>query len=72
MQEYNNELYHYGVLGMKLGVHRSAHKIRANFRLNKKAARYDLKAERLTRKSEQMHAKYDLKKINKFQAWEII
>lgn len=63
----NNELYHYGVLGMRWGVRKSAKKIRANARLAKRANEYDLKSERLTRKSERMHERYDFGSANKAQ-----
>lgn len=47
----NDELMHYGVLGMKLGVHRSLAKQKQNARLKKKALRYDTKSAKAERKS---------------------
>ena len=46
------ELYHYGVLGMKWGVRRAASKISKNSRLERKALKLDVKAEKLHGKSE--------------------
>lgn len=42
--EYNDELYHYGVLGMKWGVHRAAAKARSEPKLKKRALKYEYKA----------------------------
>lgn len=70
MWQYNytpnpEDLVHYGVLGMKWGVHRSLFKSRSTDRLQKKALKYDLKSERLTKKSEKAHSEYDLGRSNK-------
>ena len=67
MWQYTNsdELYHYGVIGMKWGVRRAARKNRANSRLEKKALKYDIKSAKALRKSEKLHAKYDLETSNK-------
>lgn len=67
MWQYTNsdELYHYGVIGMKWGVIRAARKNRANSRLEKKALKYDIKSTKALRKSEKLHAKYDLGTSNK-------
>lgn len=54
------ELMHYGVLGMKWGIHRAVRKSNANNRLNLKAAKYEKKAANFTKKSEKEHAKNDL------------
>ena len=37
----NNELYHYGVPGMKWGVHRALSKQASNVKLRKKALSFD-------------------------------
>lgn len=47
----NDELMHYGVLGMKWGVHRSLSKQKQNARLEKKALHYDTKSAKAERKS---------------------
>ena len=59
------ELYHYGVVGMKWGVHRSLYKSSANDRLMRKAVKWDKKAAKLTKKSEKIHAVEDLEGANK-------
>ena len=54
------ELQHYGVIGMKWGVIRSNLKASRNARLKKKALKYDVKSAKATRKSEKFHMKDDL------------
>lgn len=68
--EYNyaivdGDLVHYGVPGMKWGVHRALYKSASNERLMKKALKYDKKAAAMTKKSESQHAKKDLGYANK-------
>lgn len=58
--EYSNELYHYGVLGMKWGVRRAAAKARKEPKLKKRALNYDKKSAKFTKKSEHLHDKNDL------------
>lgn len=41
---YQNELYHYGVKGMRWGIRKALRKNKANKKLSKKALAYDLKS----------------------------
>lgn len=50
------ELYHYGVIGMKWGVHRARSKSNRRDRLLKKAAKYDMKSAKAMRKSDKIHS----------------
>lgn len=59
------ELQHYGVVGMKWGVIRARHKSNSNARLKKKALKYDVKAAKLAKKSEKAHTEEDLQATNK-------
>lgn len=60
--DYKNELYHYGVIGMKWGVRRARGKSESIAKLRKKALNYDQKAAKLSKKSEKIHATEDLGK----------
>ena len=61
----NDELMHYGVLGMKWGVTRAHYKSDRIGKLEKKAVKYDKKAAVLTKRSEKAHAQNDLGYANK-------
>lgn len=60
-----NELMHYGVLGMKWGMRKAVSKSHQNTKLEKKALRYDKKAAVKSKKSEELHSKNDLGTANK-------
>ena len=61
----NGELQHYGVLGMKWGVHRAKSKAASNERRRIKAFKLDKKSANAARKSEKLHAEIDLESANK-------
>ena len=61
----SSNLQHYGVLGMKWGVHRARRKDSRNEKLERKAYKYDKRSAVLTKKSEKIHADEDLGRSNR-------
>lgn len=64
----NEQLYHYGVPGMKWGIRRAIRKERQNARLERKAAQYDLRAAKAKERSEWIHSTKDLKRYSNVAA----
>ena len=61
----DNELQHYGVVGMKWGVRRARKKAARVEKLKKKALTNEVKAEKNVRRAEKAHAQYDLGRSNR-------
>ena len=55
--ERNDELYHYGVLGMKWGVHRATRKAKNNTKLINESNKYNIKSAKYNLKSTKRAAK---------------
>ena len=64
MENYGNELYHYGVLGMKWGIHKANRLINRENKLQRKAAEYDLKSSKARRTAENLHSKKENNKAS--------
>lgn len=60
-----NELEHYGVVGMKWGIHKARRLSSRNEKLKVKATKYDRKSAVLTKKSEKLHAEKNLESSNR-------
>ena len=60
-----DELAHYGVMGMSWGVHRANKKIAKNMKYEKKAVKMDKKSAKAGMKAEKIHARKDLGVANR-------
>lgn len=52
---------HYGVMGMKWGVHKAERIVGKVDRRERKAAKFDIKAAKATKRADRRHAKYDVR-----------
>lgn len=67
---YSDELYHYGVLGMKWGVHRARRKGTTYSYKSRKTKSYEKKAERAKRRGQEEKYKILSKKGKRSQAFD--